>query len=190
MFYALDFESEAIDTRPNYPPKPVGLAIATATDNLNEYASEYLAWGHPIENNCDEAKGKLAVEALFRVEENRFVFHNAPFDCSIIEEKWNIKVPWDRVHDTMLMAFLHDPYGELSLKPLAERYLGIPPTERDAVRDWLISKGICRANQKDWGAHISKAPGNLVGTYAKGDTTRTLELFYFLRAKLETRGMV
>ncbi len=188
MFYALDFESEGIDTRPNYPPKPVGLAVAYPKD-ATDYTATYLSWGHPSGNDETEENAKALVRRLFNDKDNQFVFHNAPFDCSIIEEKWDIQVPWDRVHDTMLMAFLHDPYGELGLKPLAERYLGMPPTERDAVRDWLVSKGICRNNQKDWGAHISKAPGGLVGTYAEGDVARTLKLFYFLRNKLESRGM-
>jgi hypothetical protein len=80
------------------------------------------------------------------------------------------------------LAFLTDPFGELSLKPLAEKLLGEPPTEQEAVRDWLVKHGVCRANDKSWGAHISRAPGNLVGTYAIGDIKRTLGLFnHFMR---------
>ena len=92
--------------------------------------------------------------------------------AAVIQEKMELTVPWDRVHDTMLLAFLADPFGELSLKPLCEQLLGIPPDERDAVKEWLIRNGICR-DTKGWGAYISKAPGELVGTYAEGDVTRT-----------------
>lgn len=172
MLIALDFESEAIEPRPKYPPKPVGLAVLP--DGLPAF---YMAWGHPIENNSDYTEAlRLLKELLSDEAGNELIFHNAPFDCSIIEEQFGITVPWERVHDTMLLAFLVDPFGELSLKPLAEKILNEPPTERDAVREWLVSHGVCRSNDKAWGAFIAKAPGNLVGEYAKGDVQRTMDL--------------
>jgi DNA polymerase I-like protein with 3'-5' exonuclease and polymerase domains len=180
LLHGLDFESDAIENRPNYPPRPVGLSHFPMNGE-----PFYYAWGHPTNNNTDQSVGVMLLESLFEDPENEFVFHNAPFDCSIIEEKLKIKVPWARVHDTMLMAFLVDPYGELSLKPLAQKYLGMPPEERDEVQDWLIRHGVCRANDKQWGAHIGKAPGDLVGRYANGDTTRTLLLHSFFSAKLK-----
>jgi hypothetical protein len=182
--YALDYESEAIQTRPDYPPKPVGLAIYP-----EDGEATYMAWGHPVENNCTENNAVDVLVDLFRVPENEFVFHNAPFDCSIIEERFMLNVPWDRIHDTMLQAFLLDPYGELSLKPLAHTHLDMPPEEQDAVRQWLVSKGICRAAAKDWGAYIARAPGKLVGEYAKGDVIRTLKLFRVFEKKLQARNM-
>lgn len=173
-YVVLDFESEAIDARPKFPPTPVGLAVYEATRGSEPY---YMAWGHPIENNIDKNFAAIELADLLEQPENQFIFHNAPFDCSIIEEKMGLQVPWDRVHDTMLLAFLSDPFGELSLKPLCEQLLGMPPEERDAVRDWLVAHGVCRANDKAWGAYISKAPGKLVGTYAIGDAVRTWKLF-------------
>jgi DNA polymerase I-like protein with 3'-5' exonuclease and polymerase domains len=184
MLVALDFESEAIDIRPTYPPKPVGLAVYA------EYELPYyMAWGHPIENNSTQGQAVTVIQTLFQKPDYEFVFHNAPFDCSIIEEKFGLDVPWERVHDTMLAAFLLDPFGELSLKPLAENHLGEPPTERDAVREWLVAHGICRANDKSWAAWISKAPGALVGAYAIGDVTRTMKLHYHFKQLLQTKGM-
>ena len=176
MLVALDFESDAIDTRPNFPPEPAGLAIYDGT------IAEYLAWGHPKENNCLRNDAWLRLQELLLDPALEFVFHNAPFDCSIIEEKMHLTVPWERVHDTMLLAFLHDPFGELSLKPLSEQLLGMPPEEQDAVREWLIQHGVCRSNDKSWGAHIAKAPGDLVGEYAKGDVIRTYKLYEFFMA--------
>lgn len=176
MLIALDFETEAIDNRPNYPPKPVGLAVLP-----DGALGHYFAWGHPIENNCLFEQARDHLESLLLQDKYEFVFHNAPFDCSIIEERLGLKVPWDRVHDTMVLAFLNDPFGELSLKPLAEKLLGEPPTEQEAVRDWLIRHGVCRSNDKQWGAHISRAPGNLVGTYAIGDVERTLKLYKYYK---------
>lgn len=180
---ALDFESEAIDTRPKYPPKPVGLAVYE-----DGSTPLYMAWGHPTENNCTYEYARRVLGHLLEDTNAEYVFHNAPFDCSIIEEKMGLTVPWERIHDTMLQAFLLDPFGELSLKPLAETHLGEAPVERDAVRDWLISKGICRANDKAWGAHIAKAPGGLVGTYAMGDVRKTLNLYKKFCADIERRS--
>ena len=172
ILHALDFESEAIDTRPNFPPTPVGLAhMPDGGEGI------YWAWGHPTKNNVNYDYARDRLEQLLANPQNEFVFHNAPFDCSIIEEKMGLTVPWERVHDTMLCAFLTDPFGELSLKPLAEKLLGEPPVEQEAVREWLVRHNICRANDKAWGAYISKAPGDLVGTYAIGDVDRTLKLF-------------
>jgi DNA polymerase-1 len=113
---------------------------------------------------------------------DKVLCHNAPFDLSIIEEKWGLVVPWEKVEDTMVMAFIDNPHGELSLKPLAEQHLGLPPTERDAVKDWLIAHGVCR-DVKGWGKWIAYAPGDLVGEYAKGDVQRTYELWQFYNAK-------
>ena len=172
MLVALDFESDAIENRPKYPPTPAGLAVYK--DGEQAY---YLAWGHPTKNNCTQAHGTRILKSILENPDNEFIFHNAPFDCSIIEEKLGLTVPWERVHDTMLLAFLADPFGELSLKPLSEKLLGLPPEEQDAVREWLVKSGVCRANDKAWGAHIAKAPGDLVGTYAVGDVVRTMGLY-------------
>jgi DNA polymerase I-like protein with 3'-5' exonuclease and polymerase domains len=185
MLIALDFESDAIEPRPKYPPRPVGLSVFP-----EKGSGEYLAWGHPEGNNCDEAVPVGLLRAAFANTYNEFVFHNAPFDCSIIEEKLDVQGPWDRVHDTMLMAFLLDPYGELSLKPLAERWLGEAPVERDVVRDWLVRHGVCHANSKDWGAHIGKAPAQIVGPYAIADTRKTLDLYRLFEGKLRAKGML
>jgi len=178
MLIALDYESEAIEPRPKYPPTPVGLAILR--DN-GEDTGQYLAWGHPIENNCTFEYAKEILRELLIERDNEFVFHNAPFDCAITIMKMGLVVPWDRIHDTMLLAFLADPFGELSLKPLAEKLLGEPPTEQEAVRDWLVTHGVCRANDKQWGAYIARAPGRLVGKYAIGDVERTMKLFKHFR---------
>ena len=179
MILTLDFETDGIEARPAYPPTPRGLAVYR-TDV--EY-SQYFAWGHPTDNNCHEHKVIALVEQWLK-QATKIIMHNAPFDGSILEEKWGLKVPWHKVEDTMVMAFIDNPHGELSLKPLAELHLGMPPEERDAVKDWLVNHGICR-DTKDWGKHICKAPGGLVGEYAKGDVVRTFDLYNFYLKKWE-----
>lgn len=171
-----DFETKAIQPRPDYPPKPVGLAIN----------GTYHHWGHHDSTN----NSTNAIDALEDVWDKPFVCHNAAFDIEVAVEHFGLNMPNSKnINDTMFLAFLNDPYGELSLKPLAHRYLNMPPTERDAVRDWLYANKVVRKNVKRWGAHISKAPGILVAPYAVGDIERTAKLFEHLAPIIKERGM-
>ncbi len=183
MLVALDFESHGIEDRPKFPPVPVGLAIYREGE-----VPQYLAWGHPTQNNCTYFSARIVLQDILNQPNDAFIFHNAPFDCAIIEEHMQLVVPWDRVHDTMILAFLQDPFGELSLKPLAAQWLQMPPVERDAVKDWLIKHGKCK-DTKGWGAYICEAPGGLVGEYAIGDVVRTLDLFKLLHEYVVNTGM-
>lgn len=179
----IDFESEAIQSRPQYPPKPVGVAIKWPGKK-----ARYYAWGHPIKNNCtyDDAQ-----RALSEVWDSglQVLCHNAKFDLDVAETHFGLPaLPWDRVHDTLFILFLKDPHAaSLSLKPSAERILGMPPEERDAVKDWLVEHKVIGSNE-NVGAHICKAPGDLVGRYANGDVDRTLKLFLKLYPTLD-QGM-
>ena len=58
------------------------------------------------------------------------------------------------------------------------------------MRDWLIShKIVTAANKKNWGKHISKAPGDVVGPYAIGDTDRTKLLLEDMLPEVLSQGM-
>lgn len=183
----IDFETDGIDAFPNYPPKPRGLAIEV--DGEQPY---YLAWGHPTENNTTEAEARAICEKFWNDANVEILCQNIAFDMAVAVKHWGFdlyrKGP---THDTMVQAFLIDPHAKTySLKPSAERYLGLPPDEQDAVHDWLVDNGICKKNAKDWGAHICKAPGGLVGTYAIGDVSRTLRLYKEVYTpRIEAAGM-
>lgn len=192
----LDFETEAIDNRPRYPPKPVGLA-----HHLPGRGYFYEAWGHASGNGSYALRGGRAVKlkdadplkrAKAMLREARkcdsILGHNlAKFDCDVSETHLAIKMPSHKVDDSLWTRALVDPHAPtLSLKPSAERVLGEAPDERDAVFDWLAEHGIInkpkiengrKKYQKDAGAHISKAPGDLVAAYAIGDLTRSEGLF-------------
>lgn len=165
----IDFETEAIvDGAP--PPKPVGVAIW-----VPDQKPRYYAWGHPTENNCTEGDGLRALARVWNT--HTLLFHNAAFDISVAAEHFQYP-GWEQIHDTLFLLYLTDPHAStLSLKPSAERILGLPPAEQDAVRNWLIANGIVTKTDKHWGAHICKAPGKLVGKYAVGDVVRTRQLF-------------
>jgi DNA polymerase-1 len=155
---------------------------------MEDSAPFYMSWGHPTNNNCTEDCAKQRVIKCLLLAD-KIICHNAPFDLSIIEEVWGIAVPWEKVEDTMVMAFIDNPHGELSLKPLAELHLDMPPEERDAVKEWLINHGVCR-DTKGWGAYIAYAPGDLVGKYAIGDVERTYRLYQFYMARMATKPKV
>lgn len=181
----VDFETEGIEARPDYPPKPVGVSI------LKDGVAKYYAWGHPEGNNCSYEEAHAALKEVWE-SDAAMVFHNAQFDLSVGIEKMGLAVPeWNRVHDTMILAFLNNPHSEsLALKDLAESLCDVAPVERDEVREWILENvpGASKAKTK-WGAHISKAPGDLVGRYADGDTTRTLLLYQYLYPLVVKAGM-
>jgi DNA polymerase I-like protein with 3'-5' exonuclease and polymerase domains len=184
MIVTVDFETEAIESRPKYPPKPVGVAI-----KFGAAQAQYYAWGHPTGNNTTREKARDRLLAIYK-SSDKVLFHNAKFDLDVGEQHLNLPpLPWDRVHDTMFTLFLRDPHANsLSLKPAAERWLGLPPDERDAVGQWLVAKGIIKSNQRP-GAFISRAPGALVGRYAIGDVDRTYKLHMLLHPQIVRMGM-
>lgn len=182
----LDFETEAIASRPVYPPKPVGMAI----EFPGERKGRYYSWGHPTNNNCTWGDAHLALERAWE-SGLPIVCHHSKFDVDVAEIHMRMRpLPWERIHDTEYLLFLSDPHARsLALKPSATRILGMPPEERDAVRDWLVEHRFITKRQTDWGAYICKAPGDIVGKYAVGDTTRTKRLFQKLLAEIQVRNM-
>lgn len=183
MITCIDFETEAILPHPNYPPKPVGVSIwyAIAEQPI------YLAWGHPTGNNCTYEEAKRVLSAIWDQE---LLMHNARFDMEVAHKWFGLPYPKDarRIHDTMYLLYLYDAHADsLSLKPSAERILGIAPDEQTKLRNYLAMQGY---SGKDWGAHISKAPGELVGEYACGDTFRTRKLYEPLIDFVNKNGML
>ena len=172
----IDFETKPIMARPEYPPKPVGVAI-----KHGDGPGEYLAWGHPTENNCTRLYAYNRLARIWRGSDS-LLFHNAAFDLDVAQTHFHL--PWpsdDRVNDTLVLAYLFDPRAKsLSLKPLAESLLGEPPTEQDRLRDWILANVLLDGRKmppKRAMAHIWRAPAGLVGEYAIGDVDRTRGLY-------------
>ena len=182
----MDFETEAIEPRPNYPPKPVGVSIKYANR-----PAKYYAFGHPTGNNCTHKDACAAIADAWQ-HPGGLVFHNGKFDVDVAQTHMGMgEVDPLLMHDTMFLVFFDNPHAEShGLKQSAERLLGMAPEERDAVKDWLVNEGICTRTSKDWGAYISKAPGDLVGRYADGDVVRTEKLFNLLMPDITSRGML
>lgn len=199
----LDFETEPIEARPHYPPKPVSFSLQLPTWKK----SRFYAWGHKTGgNNCSREDAAAALRSAYAAVSlrNPLLCHNAKFDLDVAEVHFGlVPPPWDRWDDTMFLLFLQDPHQrELGLKPSSERLLGLPPEEQDAVKDWILTHK--RQLEQDFpeivtryggikpstaGAFISYAPGNVVGPYADGDVLRTGALFKLLHDEILERGM-
>lgn len=173
----LDFETEAIGPRPHeYPPKPVGLAVL---DRTNQFESTYWSFGHDAGNNCSYEDAK---RLLIRIWESgrHICFHNAMFDMAVITEKFGLDFPQpERVHDTLVLAFLQNPYvRSLALKELCVEWLDIQPEERDQLFEWLVAHIPAVAKKpKSAGAYIARGPAALVGMYAEADVKLTAKLW-------------
>lgn len=194
----LDFETEPIRNRPNYPPKPVSFSLQLPEDKKPKFYS----WGHKTGgNNCNYETAKSVLQAAYkRVSETEpLLCQNGKFDMEVAEKEFGLKLPpWQCFHDTMFLLFLDDPHQrELGLKPAAERLLGIPPEEQDAVKVWILEHK--KQLEQDFpeiidvyggikpstaGAFIAYAPGKIVEPYANGDVMRTKKIFVKLHKEV------
>jgi len=182
---AIDFETAAIQPLPEYPPKPTMLGIYE-----RDKTPLYMSWGHPSGNNTTEETAKQVLSTLWNDPEIELVCHNAPFDVLVAHVHWGLSIKRaGLIHDTMVMAFLLEPHAmTYALKPIADKLLGLPPDESDAIRTWCQANGLIKTNAKEYGEHISKVPAEIVGPYCVGDIVRTMQLFERFTPKLaETR---
>lgn len=183
----IDFETHAIEDRPRYPPEPVGLAVKWP----GRKKPVYFAWGHATDNNCTKED---AVNELRRIWASDFciLMHNGKFDIDVAETRMGMpKLDWRRYHDTMFALFLLDPHAtSLALKESAEVWVGMPPEERDELKEWILAN-VPEAKKKPstWGAYIWRAPGTLAGRYAIGDVVRTDAIYTRCMPEVLVRGM-
>lgn len=183
----MDFETEAIQARPHYPPKPVGVAL----QEPGEVRPRYLAWGHPEGNNCSREDARRALVKVWRDPRPK-VFHHGKFDQDVAETHLGLPLlPWGQYHDTLFSLFLLDPYApSLGLKPSAQRQLGWRPRAQERARDWVLHHvPEARRKPSSWGAYICRLPGALAATYAGDDIRFTLGLHRKLYPEVLRLGM-
>jgi DNA polymerase I-like protein with 3'-5' exonuclease and polymerase domains len=169
--YTIDFETKKIVSGSPKSPKPVGVAI-----KHNRKKSIYMSWGHPTENNTTYSLALNALQDIWDSGE-QILMQNAKFDLRVAMEWFNLPYPHGRVEDSMFWSYLNDPREEtLSLKPMSDKYLDMPPDEQQGLHEWIV-KNVLGATIATAGAYISEAPGELAGIYAVGDTERTYKLY-------------
>jgi DNA polymerase I-like protein with 3'-5' exonuclease and polymerase domains len=187
----LDFETKGIDYRPDYPPKPVSLAL--------EWPGQrplLMAWGHgdgskAAGNNCTEAEARGELRKAYQ-SRYPLIGQNMMFDLDVAEEHWELPLPNpDRYHDTMFLIFLDNPHAEsIGLKQSAERLLGMPAEEQDRMHEWIIAN-VPEAAKKPSSAsrYICECPYQIVKPYHKGDLVRTKGIFKLLYPRIVDAGM-
>ena len=174
----MDLETCPIEPLPAKPPRPVGLAI-----HWPGRKPRYFAFGHESDNNATWSEARDAAREAYRSGRPILGHNFLHFDAPVLEEHFGLpQPPHDNVIDTQCWAFLASPNErDLGLKPLCEKWLGLPPVERDAVREWIFEHiPGARRKKRQWAANIWRAPGGLVGTYAVGDVTRPRALAEFI----------
>jgi DNA polymerase-1 len=105
------------------------------------------------------------------------------FDIPVAQHWFNLP-PRDPflTEDTLFLAYLHQPNAAtLSLKPLVKEWLGIEPEERDDLYRWIVRNVPECRSIKQAGAYICRAPGELVGRYAKADCRQAWALYEYVR---------
>jgi DNA polymerase I-like protein with 3'-5' exonuclease and polymerase domains len=171
----IDFETRGIDGNPIvYPPQAVGMAVL-----VDGHPPVYLGWGHTLGNNCTYQEGLEYYKKLIASGEP-LLYHNAwSFDIPV-ELRWMAgEIPhWDRIHDTLYLLYLHNPYAEsLSLKPSAHEILGIPPESQDNLQE-IVRRNAGRDLGRGWmGEAWRYTSASEMEEYALDDVKKTRALY-------------
>lgn len=177
----IDFETFEIVSGAEKSPEPVGVAVYSPGR-----APRYFSWGHPQGNNCTKKDARAVLAELCKTR--RLVMHNAQFDLRVLQDHFNLK-PSHGFDDTKLGFYLLDPrHSTLSLKPLSEELLGMPPEEQDELHDWLKLNYLPARRTKNPTKYTAQAPGDIAGRYAVGDVVRTWKLWRYVWPKLDARS--
>lgn len=185
----IDFETMPIVGNPLlHPPLPIGVAVWGGGEDpwYEELDPTRKPGEEPDLTYSIDLQLVAFLQAAWNDEPQSLLYHNAPFDLSVARA-WigGCDYPsWERVHDTMYLSFLDNPYGAVGLKPTAERVLGMPPDEQDELHEWILAN-VPEATPKTAGAFIYCAPLDLVRKYAIGDVVRTRRIFDVLMEKLD-----
>ena len=98
------------------------------------------------------------------------VCHNIAFEARWFDVQSHWKMPWERAHDTMIMAHLIDPLGSGALKRLTSQYVDSKAAALQSVLDEGLTK-----NGWTWGTvPITYQP---YWAYGALDTVLTMKLF-------------
>ena len=164
--YTIDTETEAIVGNPLInPPDIVGVAVKRDHQKSNYYTKGQMSQVLRLIWNSPEPQ----------------IYHNAPFDLAVIEKAFGLPPPhWSKVHDTQHLIYLENPHApNLSLKPSAGRILNWDISAKDELMEWVMLN-VKGSTKKNWGAHISRGPLELISKYACDDVDMTWALYQHL----------
>lgn len=118
--------------------------------------------------------GGVAMEILNQYD-GHWIAHNVAFDARWLEIHSGWKVPWHRVHDTMIMAQVVDPLGGGALKPLSIRHVD----RRAGAGDALLKEAMAK---EGWGWGDIPVDYDAYWAYGALDPVLTTHLYDHFRA--------
>lgn len=162
--------------------RPLGIAIDTETTGLGYHDEAFcvtVAWytegelrSHYLETALPDVL-ELARGMILGTE--GWVFHNAKFDLQKLVLADIIPADsfdYERVHDTELLAWLHDENSVHGLKPLAEEVLGLTTDEEAVIGAWFKEHKIKKDDR-----NYRDLPPEILVPYAIKDAEFTIQLF-------------
>ena len=177
---AIDVETRDPNIKSNGPGwatgdgEVVGYAIAV------EDWSGYIPTRHVGGGNLDEKIVNRWLKKVFECPADK-IMHNAQYDAG-----WIRRMGFDlkgKIYDTMMISSLLDENRfSYSLNALAYHYLNKTKSEK------LLTEA-AQAFGLDPKSEMYKMPAMFVGPYAQVDAEVTLELYNFLRIKVEQEGL-
>lgn len=196
-FIAFDIETTGLDKE----SKIIGFSIAASPETgFYVVLSEWIpstSFSNPVnldrQNSIfdshlkDLATKDKAEEIIQSLVGKSLIMHNGVFDCSMVQNNYNIRLI-DYLHtDTMILGHLLD---ENRLNGLKE--LGVSIYGEDAKAEQIAMKESVHKNggqlTKD-NYELYKADSNLLGKYGAKDAILTLKLFYLFVEELYAQGL-
>lgn len=157
MYVTIDIETTGLN---RYRDKITYIGIGVARDIGEDFYKGYI-FNMGKDENIQKFKDLMND---LRRSGAKLIFQNGKFDTLFIEWKYGMRLP---IHeDIMLMGTAYDLAAEHGLKPMAQRYLGVP--------DWDISK-------KD---KTGRGDDRVLTQYLKKDVRYTWKLFCFFKLNL------
>lgn len=124
-----------------------------------------------------EQWGGVAMEIMNQWE-GSWCAHNIAFDARWLEIHAGWKVPWERSHDTMIMAQIVDPLGPGGLKPLANKHVD----RRSSAGDAMLKEAMAK---EGWGWGNIPVDYDAYWAYGALDPVLTAHIYTHFRADLK-----
>lgn len=181
-FIAFDTETTGV-TRGS---QIIGFAVCTDIEEAYYVALKY--WDKETSTLKSFDLENEAKEFLQSLTGKSLIMHNGVFDCSIVEQNYNVKLISSLHTDTMILAHLIDENRAVGLKDLSVSIYG-----EDSIQEQLEMKASVTQNGgvlTKTNYELYKADWALIGRYGAQDTVLTLKLFYELIPQLADSGLL
>jgi DNA polymerase I len=181
-YTAVDTETTGLDPQTS---EVIGFSVCAELDTAYYVVLAY--WDVKSQTLVHTPLAPLAKDFLSLLEGKALIFHNAVFDCHMIEVRYGVSLMPSCHTDTMVLAHLLDENRAIGLKDLAVSVFGetSDQEQRDMKASVTANGGVLtKANYE-----LYKADSELIAKYGAKDTILTLKLFYHLVPQLEDEGL-